>query len=305
MKRPKLRRTAAPSTPAPSTGARARAANLRVGATVQREAEVELPSSEPVAAESANSSFRVLDIEARRAEKRAEKRKHRRRIWVRRVLIMLVAAALIGVLIWLFFFSAVFRVSMDRVTVSGAEGTSIIQEIDVNKVLEAHAGELLITLPKQEIVAELEQIPEVEQAQVNIKFPRSLAVQLTAQQPYVCWGEPENCVVLARDGAALRVPAATRGGLPTLTVADSSLKTAQFMAPITAVRDSLDTAVTAQISGYSLSESGQVGFTLRNGGTVNWGTASDGEMKLQVLKVLLTEKHSLYDVSIPTSPVTQ
>lgn len=276
----------------------------RIAAVVERaDSDYALPfakGADPAPARSEQSA-RVLNMEQRWQEKRA----YRRRVTVRRVLIGLAGLALAAVIIWLVFFSAVFRFSAERVHVSGTGGTSIIQLADVQAVLSSYEGEQMVLLKPNQIAADLEQIAEVRSAHVSLRFPRSMTVELTAQQPFVCWGVRNACAVIARDGAVLHVPQELHDTLPLLKVADSSLKAADAVRPVVAVLADLDPDIAKRIREYALSQSGQVSFTLDSGATVHWGTASAGAFKNRVLKVLLTEEHEMYDVSIPSSPVTR
>ena len=49
---------------------------------------------------------------------------------------------------------------------------------------------------------------------------------------------------------------------------------------------------------------GQVTLVLSDGARVRWGDASESALKARVLKVLLSQRASVYDVSSPHAPTT-
>ena len=238
-------------------------------------------------------------------ERLKEKKRERRKKWLKLVVGILAPLVVTISLVWLVFFSTVFTVTLDRVAIVGVDGNSIIQDADVDSVLAGHEGDRIALLDIDALAAELEEIPEVHSAVVQRRFPRALTVELSEQHPFGCWGSERSCVVLASDGSILRVPAEMQTGLPILEVADSQLEPAVFMKAISAVSETLDPQVAQRVVSFALSEGGEVSFQLDSGATVRWGDADDAELKRKVLGALLAEDHSLYDVSIPSSPVTQ
>jgi cell division protein FtsQ len=46
-------------------------------------------------------------------------------------------------------------------------------------------------------------------------------------------------------------------------------------------------------------------LTLADGRSVRWGSADESQRKVQVLAILLKQKASVYDVSVPEQPTTR
>ena len=67
---------------------------------------------------------------------------------------------------------------------------------------------------------------------------------------------------------------------------------------------SLDSSVRPQVASGSATTTGQVTLVLSSGAHVVWGDSTDSDLKAEVLKVLLQQSASTYDVSSPHSPTT-
>lgn len=238
-------------------------------------------------------------------ERLREKKRHKRRVLLRKVGIVAGVLAVAGAGVWLVCFSPFFRFSMNRTVIEGVDGTSIVQAVDVNNVLERYADRPLVFMNMGKLNEELQEIPEVAQAQAHVRLPRTLVVQLTAQTPVACVGTRDTCTALAEDASILRLPDDKKAELPMLILADAEITNAHAMEVIARARDEIDPSILAQISEYSVTVSKQLTFTLSSGAKVKWGTVSESAEKNKILTVLLTEQHDLYDVSVPSAPVTR
>ncbi|CRH86845.1 cell division protein FtsQ [Chlamydia trachomatis] len=239
------------------------------------------------------------------SERLREKKRHKRRVLLRKAAIAAGVLILVGAGVWLIYFSPFFRFSLSSTVIEGVDGASIVQRTDVNHVLERHTGRPLISMNMGKLAEELQEIPEVAQAEAHVRLPRTVVVKLMAQIPVVCVGTRDACTALAEDGSVLRIPDEQKAELPMLILADSEITNAQAMEVVAQARAEIDSSILAQISQYSVTSSKQLTFTLQSGAHVKWGTISESAQKNKILAVLLTEKHDLYDVSIPSAPVTR
>ncbi|MCI5825477.1 MAG: FtsQ-type POTRA domain-containing protein [Arcanobacterium sp.] len=244
----------------------------------------------------------VISLGERRAEKL-----HMQRLRVRhRLAIVAVLLAVLGGLVWLLFFSPFLVFSAARAEIQGAGGNSIVPVADVRRALEAHDGEHLVLVRPATLAADVEKIPEVAHADVHFGFPRSVQVQIVPQQPMACLvNDSSVCTAVAPDGAKLRMGQAAVKTLPKLTIEDSQVKLTNVAPRLHSVLNSMAPSTRKRIVAISVGSGAQLSFTLDSQATVRWGTATLNEQKNLVLSVLLKEKHQVYDVSVPTLPITQ
>jgi cell division protein FtsQ len=65
----------------------------------------------------------------------------------------------------------------------------------------------------------------------------------------------------------------------------------------------LPAAIAARVNYVEVDTVDTISLRLRNGRTVRWGSADDSAAKAEVLAVLLKQKASLYDVTVPGQPI--
>jgi cell division protein FtsQ len=65
----------------------------------------------------------------------------------------------------------------------------------------------------------------------------------------------------------------------------------------------LPAAIAARVNYVEVDTVDTISLSLRNGRTVRWGSADDSAAKAEVLAVLLKQKASLYDVTVPGQPI--
>ena len=92
-----------------------------------------------------------------------------------------------------------------------------------------------------------------------------------------------------------------------LPVVEVPVGEARILAAALGVLHALPEALLADIGQVSAGTQDTVSFVLRDGATVEWGSAQDGSLKVAVLQALRaapeTAGAARYDVSAPTMPV--
>ena len=78
---------------------------------------------------------------------------------------------------------------------------------------------------------------------------------------------------------------------------------ADALAEAARVAGSLPSAISGKVDYVEVRTVDTISLRLRNGDIVRWGSSTDSDAKGRVLAVLLDQKASLYDVSVPGQPI--
>ena len=124
-----------------------------------------------------SSRPKVVDFTARRKERR---RADLRATAMRVAAAVLAIAAVIG-LVWLLFFSTVFRLEKSAIEISG--DNAWVSRDDIMAIAGKQAGRSLFLVSTNDVADALGDIPGVTEASVDKRFPKSLTVNVEAQQP--------------------------------------------------------------------------------------------------------------------------
>ncbi len=238
------------------------------------------------------------------AKRRKERKQDQRRITWRRILILLGMLVFIALLIWTLFFSPLLRISPDKVGISGVKAETPVY-VDTKNVLAEYSGKQLLLIKRSALSRRIEEIPEVNRANLRILPTRGLTVDLVLEKPLVCKPMHTTCVPLSRKGEKLRLDTQSSVKLPKLTAISSTVSTSDAMIAIEQVFQDIGTDLKAQVAKVSVETGAQITFVLQDGRSVFWGTKYDGTLKAKVLCRLLSEPKTKFDVSIPTVPVGQ
>lgn len=238
-------------------------------------------------------------------KRREEKSKARRKTWLKRGIIGLVLGIIIAALVWLFFFSNVYTIEKEQVSVEVTDPASVISGETVYPILDPATGTPTLRVDEGSLKAELEKLPEIAHAEVATTWPHGLTVHLTAVEPVACLTEGDTCVPLTADGVRLpRIAPAAREALPKITMDVDNEGAAGRLNGLVDAIGYLPQDVIAQLDTATMSDTGLIEFTVGSS-VVKWGTATLNDKKAEVLAVLITEEASVYDVSVPSAPVTR
>ncbi|GIG37248.1 cell division protein FtsQ/DivIB [Cellulomonas pakistanensis] len=247
----------------------------------------------------------------------AERARARRRLAWRQILIAAGVVAVVGALAWLLLLSPVLALDAEQVEVTGA-GTVVAVD-QVRDVVDDEAGTPLPRLDTGALRERLLDVPGVRDATVSRTWPRGLTVALVSREPVAAVPESNDVVAQAQgdetldaggfalvdmDGVKVGRADAPPEGLPVVEV---PVGDARILAATLGVLESLPADLRADIGQVSAGTQDTVRFTLRDGATVEWGSAQDSALKVAVLKALRaapeTAGSARYDVSAPTMPV--
>lgn len=232
---------------------------------------------------------------------RVARRRFARRQWARRwlawrgVLASLVLAALLGGTVWLVFFSSALTVAAVRV-----EGTEVLDPGEVRRVASVPTGEPLASVDVGAIAARVEALAPVRSVDVSRSWPDEVRIGIV---------EREAVAVVERDGAVHGVDAqgvlfrtypSKPKGLPVVRM--SAATSSDALAEAAMVIDVLPDTLARQVDHLRVETIDSISLQMRSGRTVFWGSAESSRDKADVLAVLLKQKASVYDVSVPGQP---
>ncbi|MEZ5115596.1 MAG: FtsQ-type POTRA domain-containing protein [Candidatus Nanopelagicales bacterium] len=247
-------------------------------------------------------------------------------------LVALAAAALAALGTWVVLGSDLLAVHDVRV-----EGVSSIPADRVRAVADVPVGTPLARVDVDAVVARVAALPEVAGVEVRRGWPRSLVVVVREREPVAVVAERAA-------GSAAADPAADPGGSAAATSAAATPAASPAASPaagdggwlvdatgvayrrvdrvpaglpwITADEGPARQAAAAVVAGLpdkiarrviaaSATTRDDVTLTLRSGAEVRWGSAEQPELKAEVLRALLRQDATWYDVSAPELPTTR
>lgn len=224
---------------------------------------------------------------------RPETAKDTRRRWWRAG--ALVAAGLIVVL-WLVAFSPVFGVRTVKV-----EGTHSVSRARVLKVADVPHGRPLVRLDEAAIVGRVERIKSIKSVSVSVSFPSTVVIRVVERQAVGMVVSPSGAVSLVdAENVVFETVRNAPTTLPTLTLYGDDRDDA-----ITTVAGQLPGSLRAQVALIDAASPEGVTLHLRDGRTIMWGGTDRAGEKTALMKVLLGQPGSYFDLSDPGSVISR
>ena len=256
---------------------------------------------EPAARQSGRGRDRV--VSSGLTERLSERRRALRTLRLHRLGTALGLLGAAAVLVWAAAFSPLLALRSGDVTVTGSDGT--VQAADVQRVVAAHEGISLVRLDPAAVGREVaDSLVRVRTARVTRSWPHGLRVDLTMRRPIAVHEVEQGYEVLDSEAVVLETVPAPPSGLVMIAGQDGAEPDARAVSAVTGVVGSLDAETLARVARGSAGATGQVTLVLSDGARVRWGDASESALKARVLKVLLSQRASVYDVSSPHAPTT-
>lgn len=233
------------------------------------------------------------------ARKRFARRQWARR-WLawRRLLVVLVAVALVAGTVWLVFFSS-------ALTVKGVDirGIDVLRTAEVRRVAAVPVGEPLARVPVEAIEARVQSLAPVKTVDVSRSWPDRVRIAVVERQA-VAVVERDGIVRGVDDeGVLFRSYPTKPPGLPVIRM--SAATPSDALAGAAEVIAVLPEQVARRVDYLSVATVDSISLRLRDGRSIFWGSAQDSESKARVLAVLFRQKASVYDVSVPGQPTIE
>lgn len=223
----------------------------------------------------------------------------RRRPW-RRVLWIVVAAAVALALVWLAFWSPLLAVRSVQVSgVTGADRTAVAGLVDVAP------GTPLARVDPAEVEERVRSRRSIAEVSVERGWPSTLRVRAVPRQAALVLKNPEGQLeVVDSTGVSYGAVTAAPAGVPVVTAASTKGTTKEALEAALSMIRTLPVDLADQVSAIEVSTANLVSFTL-GGVKVVWGGADAADRKLEILRALLPTKPAVIDVSAPDTPVTR
>lgn len=238
-------------------------------------------------------------------EKRfVERRRSMRWRRVHRVLLGLLAAGLVGGLVWVVWFSS--AVAVNKIVI---EGTTTLTPNDIRSQAAVRFGEPLIRVDTVAIESRVAEMERIAQVHVSRSWPRTVRIEVVEREPIAWVMSGGTMRALDRYGVDFRTLRKEPKDLVEVQVAGTTARQRQqALESSAAVLDLLrtdDPDLLKKVQYVRAGSKDSVELVLGKNRTVTWGSAAKGEQKLTVLRSLLKIKARGYDVSAPEQPTTR
>jgi cell division protein FtsQ len=201
------------------------------------------------------------------------------------------AAVLVGVGLWLAFFSQVLAVAEVRATgVDAADGALVVDAAAIP------SGIPLARVDVQAAADRVVTLPWVRSATVSRAWPDAIEIAVVPRNPTAL--DAASGQAIDEDGIVFAPPQGMPAGLiPVRATGAGRAEAAR------AARD-LPESLARRILRIDGSTKDDLVFALKGGSFVRWGSAERTPFKAQVLEQLLPRNARIYDVSAPELPTT-
>jgi cell division protein FtsQ len=234
-------------------------------------------------------------VDATRRRFLRRRRALRRRLWFR-LLLAVVAVALVAGLLWLMMFSSVLAVK-------GAEvrGTSFLSDAEVVSVAQVPEGVPLARVDLDAIEARVESLPAVRSVEVGRGWPDTVTIDVSERSAVAAVSREGEWEGMDQAGMLFRRYDEQPDGLPVVRMLRPTTS-ADALAEAAAVVSALPSDLLERVDHVGVATIDLIDLTLRSGAVVHWGSAEQTTAKAEVLALLLEEKAREYDVTAPGRP---
>lgn len=233
---------------------------------------------------------------------REARRRFARRQWARRwlawrpVLVALLLLALVGGGGWLVLFSSTLAVKGVQV-----EGTTVLAEREVQRAAAVPTGEPLARVDLGAVAERVRNLAPVLDVDVSRAWPDRVRIDVVEREAVAVVDQAGVLRGVDDQGVMFRRYPTRPPGMPLLRIASGT--GADALAEAARVVELLPSDISARVEYVAVSTVDTISLRLRSGQDVQWGSAEASAQKAEVLAVLLEQKASSYDVSVPGQPV--
>ncbi|GAA4903614.1 hypothetical protein GCM10025789_23220 [Tessaracoccus lubricantis] len=209
------------------------------------------------------------------------------------------AVLLVGLGVWLAFFSQVF--AAQQVSVSGV---SLLTTDEVAAAAQVSLGEPLLTQDLGAVTERVQDLPAVRSVEVSRQLPDTVAIEVTERTAAFLRERDGQYDWIDDEGVAFhRTPAPAEGDLLAVVAAVEDQQ--RLLADVATVARHIPPELRPEVVAVQAAAVDRISFTLEGGRTVVWGSADESELKAQVVSALLSVEATVYDVSAPGHPTTR
>jgi len=165
----------------------------------------------------------------------------------------------------------------------------------------------LIRVDTGAIARQVEQIRQVQDAEVSKDWPSTVVITVTPRTPVFAVRVAGGYALVDRFGVSIRDVASQPAGLPLLNLSSpaAALGGNPAVRAAAVVLTELPPQIARKVRDVSATSSSDVSLTLANGSVVVWGSTAQAKQKAKELTVLMHRHARSYDVSGSGTAVTQ
>ena len=225
-------------------------------------------------------------------------RRQRARRWLawRRVVVAVLLLAVVVGSLWLVFLSSALAVQGVKV-----EGTQVLDPRAVRRAAAVPTGTPLATVDLDAIAQRVEGLAAVDSVDVSRSWPDAVRIDVTEREAVAVVQQGNALRGLDDQGVMFRRYPSRPPSLPLIRMSGHARPDA--LAEAARVAGSLPSSIAAKVDYVEVRTVDTISLRLRSGKPVRWGTADDSAAKARVLAVLLEQRASSIDVSVPGQPV--
>src|SRR5215831_231800 len=205
------------------------------------------------------------------------------------------AVVIVGVMAWALLGSSLLVVRSVRVAGNG----TVVSTGQVLAAARVTLGQPLIRVDTGAISRRVEQLRQVQSAQVSKGWPTTLVITVQLRKPAFALPVHGGYALVDPYGVSIRDVTRKPAGLPVLTVNTTgrSLRGSPAVRAAAKVLGELPRRAAKQVRGVTTGGPNDVTVQLANGSVVVWGGAERGRIKAKELRILMRRHARIYDVS--------
>lgn len=215
---------------------------------------------------------------------------------------VLTAAAIVAAAVWALLGSSLLVARSVRVT--GAPGT---QRAEVLRAAGITPGTPLIRIDTAAVARRVEQITQIQSAQVSRDWPASVVITVQERTPALAVPSDGGFALIDRFGVVLGHVARRPPGLTVLASPPADLASLRgspaVQAAVTVLRQ-LPPSIRRMVRAVAAPAADAVTLDLRHRVTVRWGGTDRPAAKAAELAILMRTRASFYNLSDPDTAVT-
>lgn len=209
----------------------------------------------------------------------------------RRIALVAGSLGVIAVLVWVAVFSSVLGAK--RVVVHGEH---LVSAARIRAVADVPHGRPLLRLDTGAIARRVETLPVVAAASVHVSYPSTVVITVTERVAVGYLVAGGSVILVDKSGRQFRTVAVAPSALPRFDIPTGATATGHAVAT---VAGALTAPVLRKLSSISANDPSAITLHLRDGRTVQWGSADRSTDKAQVLPALLSRPGTEFDISNP------
>lgn len=215
--------------------------------------------------------------------------------------IALVTILLVGFGVWVVYASSWLGVKSVEV-----EGTSYLTKQEVERVADVQTGTPLARLDLDAVEDRVAELPAVASVDVERDWPDGVRIVVQERTAIAVVKQDHKLHGMDAEGVLYRTYHHRPGRLPLVRAGQLDDKgSADALHEVAGVIASLDRSIARKVDHVEVASMDAIELVLSNGKQVQWGSATQSQLKARVLETLLKVNASVYDVSVPEQPTTR